>query len=691
MIAVIYVVASLLAFIVYNVDCRTLTSDDIAGIKAAVTTTFSLEASYGTYCNAKISECTMGDNIGALVRLAFHDAAGNGGANGCIDFTHTTANKGLEAVVASLDEMYYSNGYDSIISKADLYVLAANTAIEFATTEPSSSRRNLQAPPGGAPPAAGPGPTMPPTTFASTLDTPPYTLSLPFRYGRVDSYSCDDAGALPGTNYTWSQVNGLFGGRMGMNVKEVVAVMGAHSLGRCEFANSGVDGGWTDSQSSFSNTFYKAMSAAIWRNDNHSNLWLDLSSQTIMLMPDVELLFSTNTMGEGTCAQFNSMQASAFCPLQSQSSAAFVAYADNIDQFFANYTTAWQKMTEYGFSDLVVDVDSSYAGTYPYLSGTPSPTAQPSAVPTAAPTFAPTISMSPTLAPSAVPTAVPSEFPTAGPSGVPTAAPTAIPTEFPTSGRPSLPPTAAPSETLVTNAPSLAPSSAPTFVLPVSISAFQTLHGMDASTWYADPNVELAFQEAVASSCGNGIDYSDVNVTDVTDVSVLAASAFRSHNKHLLDSSILVTYTIKCILKTISEESVDDITTALMSSVNAGSFSSLLQSFGQSNGVTALSDGTVTAEPNSVSFATGVPTFAPSFTPTFTPTATPTAATGATTTTGASSSNHGISTTSIIIIVVVLGVSALATVAFVCYRFFYTTAYAASNNNAGNVGETTGH
>jgi hypothetical protein len=672
MFAVVYVMMALLGLVINNVDCRTLTTDDITGIKATITSTFEMEASYGTYCNGKVSTCAMGDTVGKLVRLAFHDATGNGGANGCIDFVNTKANKGLEDAVVALDNMYYANGYDSIISKADLYVLAANTAIEFATTEATSSRRSLQAPAGdplvGAPPDAGAGPSMAPTTFASTLDTPPYILSLPFRYGRVDSYTCNDAGALPELNYTWTQINGLFGGRMGMNVKEVVAIMGAHSVGRCHYENSGIDGGHTNSQSSFSNTFYKSFTEGIFRNDNHSDLWVNLGENTIMLMPDVELLFSSNTMGDGTCAQFNTMEATSFCPLQAQSSASFVAYANNIDQFYANYSTAWQKMTEYGFSDLVVEVDGTYAGTYPYLSGAPS------VIPTASPTFAPTTSASPTLAPTAALTNAPSALPTAVPTVFPSEIPTASPTE-PLLGTPTEFPTQVPTE-FPTENPTYMPSAA----LTRTVAAYQILQGIDSVSWYADSNVQISFEQAVAASCGNGMLYTDVSVTAVADVSV-AVGAFAMR---LLSSSVVVTYSFSAPVV-----SANEIIAALVSNVDGGSFSAYLQSFGQSNGVSVLSSGDVTAEPNSISFATDAPTSEP----TFAPTAIPTAVTGATTTSGdsSSSSNHGISTTNIIIIVVVLGVSALATVAVVCYRYFYTdayTAYLAPENSAPGADST---
>lgn len=147
-----------------------------------------------------------------------------------------------------------------------------------------------------------------------------------------------------------------------MNIKEVVAILGAHSVGRCRFADSGFDGGWTSSQSSFSNSYYKAMGNQGWNNNNKSDVWVNGATRgNLMLMADVELLFDTDTNGKATCNNFNSFTPTTRCPLQSQSNAAFLAYANNIEYFFANFSTAWPKMTEFGFGSVVVDVDTPLA------------------------------------------------------------------------------------------------------------------------------------------------------------------------------------------------------------------------------------------------------------------------------------------------------------------------------------------
>ena len=56
-------------------------------------------------------------------------------------------------------------------------------------------------------------------TAASAYVTPalPATspLILPFRYGRIDALSCNDAGMLPSNAFAWADINNYFGGRFG--------------------------------------------------------------------------------------------------------------------------------------------------------------------------------------------------------------------------------------------------------------------------------------------------------------------------------------------------------------------------------------------------------------------------------------------------------------------------------------------
>jgi len=62
-------------------------------------------------------------------------------------------------------------------------------------------------------------------------------------------------GRLPDANQGQSHVRDVFY-RMGFNDQEIVALIGAHAVGRCHTDRSGYDGPWTNSPTVFSNDFF---------------------------------------------------------------------------------------------------------------------------------------------------------------------------------------------------------------------------------------------------------------------------------------------------------------------------------------------------------------------------------------------------------------------------------------------------
>lgn len=304
-----------------------LTTTDVAELRAAIIRDFAMAATYGDRCDA----CPLGDTYGALVRLAFHDAFGGGrpsatgGANGCLDPSFV-GHGGMSEIVTALASSWAP--FSARISRADYWVLAAQTAIEFAsTTSP-----------------AGSGP-LPPS---------PGTLVLPFRYGRVDAATCSgaDAGMLPDASFTWAQSSTMFG-RIGLTIAETVALFGAHALGRAEWKNSGFHGGWTLSQSSFSNTYFANMLGIPWRNNNitaNSNLWLNNGGggQTLLLRADSEVAIAPVSPG---CPVFGgATPPSAGCPVNALTSAALTSFRGSTAAWYSSFATAWRKMVDASYS-----------------------------------------------------------------------------------------------------------------------------------------------------------------------------------------------------------------------------------------------------------------------------------------------------------------------------------------------------
>lgn len=75
-------------------------------------------------------------------------------------------------------------------------------------------------------------------------------------------------GRLPNANMgcpvaTNSHIRDIFG-RMGFNDREIVALLGAHALGRCHTDASGFWGPWTNAETTFSNEYFRLLLEEKW-------------------------------------------------------------------------------------------------------------------------------------------------------------------------------------------------------------------------------------------------------------------------------------------------------------------------------------------------------------------------------------------------------------------------------------------
>ena len=93
-----------------------------------------------------------------------------------------------------------------------------------------------------------------------------------FRYGRSDAEGPADFkddprfspdGRLPDGDKDAQHVRDIFY-RMGFNDRAIVALSGAHSVGRCHTDRSGFWGPWTRSESTFSNEYYRFLIEEEW-------------------------------------------------------------------------------------------------------------------------------------------------------------------------------------------------------------------------------------------------------------------------------------------------------------------------------------------------------------------------------------------------------------------------------------------
>jgi len=88
---------------------------------------------------------------------------------------------------------------------------------------------------------------------------------IPWRPGRSDRDPsfCTPDGRLPDGAKEQSHLRAIFG-RMGFDDREIVALSGAHALGRCHTDRSGFDGPWSFSPTVMSNDYYRLLMDEKW-------------------------------------------------------------------------------------------------------------------------------------------------------------------------------------------------------------------------------------------------------------------------------------------------------------------------------------------------------------------------------------------------------------------------------------------
>jgi len=151
---------------------------------------------------------------------------------------------------------------------------------------------------------------------------------IPWTHGRTDATSgesCPPNGRLPDAVQGQDHIRDIFY-RMGFNDREIVALCGAHALGRCHRDRSGFEGPWTASPTHFSNDYYVQLLERTWteRQWDGPKQFEDEHKQLMMLPADLSLL-------------------------QDEQFSVWVrAYAEDQDLFFADFAEAFGKLLALG-------------------------------------------------------------------------------------------------------------------------------------------------------------------------------------------------------------------------------------------------------------------------------------------------------------------------------------------------------
>ncbi|KAI9053268.1 hypothetical protein LZ554_002234 [Drepanopeziza brunnea f. sp. 'monogermtubi'] len=117
---------------------------------------------------------------------------------------------------------------------------------------------------------------------------------IPFRPGRSDKdiAACTPDGRLPDASQGNKHLRDIFY-RMGFNDQEIVALSGAHALGRCHTDRSGFSGPWTFSPTVVTNDYYTLLLNEKWqwkKWDGPKQLE-DKKTKSLMMLPtDVALV-----------------------------------------------------------------------------------------------------------------------------------------------------------------------------------------------------------------------------------------------------------------------------------------------------------------------------------------------------------------------------------------------------------------
>jgi cytochrome c peroxidase len=147
---------------------------------------------------------------------------------------------------------------------------------------------------------------------------------------------------------------------MSFNDQEIVALSGAHNLGRCHADRSGFDGAWVNNPTRFSNTYFKLMLSRSWREKTFPNGTRqfvhydeDAEEELMMLPTDLALLSDPS-----------------FRPWVE-------LYAKDKDRFFADFANVFAKLMELGIQrdaeGRVTNTDNAKGGYHsaPKKSGKP--------------------------------------------------------------------------------------------------------------------------------------------------------------------------------------------------------------------------------------------------------------------------------------------------------------------------------
>ncbi|KAJ3109536.1 heme peroxidase [Phlyctochytrium planicorne] len=152
---------------------------------------------------------------------------------------------------------------------------------------------------------------------------------IPWRAGRADAASaeaCTPDGRLPDAAQGQDHLRNVFY-RQGFNDQEIVALAGAHALGRCHTDRSGFSGPWTRAPTTFSNDYFQRLIGERWveKKWDGPKQFADKATGDLMMLPADLALIKDRAFSKHV-----------------------YAYAKDSNLFFKDFAAAYKKLLENG-------------------------------------------------------------------------------------------------------------------------------------------------------------------------------------------------------------------------------------------------------------------------------------------------------------------------------------------------------
>ena len=111
---------------------------------------------------------------------------------------------------------------------------------------------------------------------------------VPWRPGRIDGVETQATpdGRLPDATQGADHLRNIFG-RMGFNDQEIVALSGAHALGRCHRDRSGFEGPWSFAPTTVTNDYFRLLfdEKWVWKRWEGPKQLEDKKTRSLMMLP----------------------------------------------------------------------------------------------------------------------------------------------------------------------------------------------------------------------------------------------------------------------------------------------------------------------------------------------------------------------------------------------------------------------